>query len=128
MKPDLTILRQQIVEIESRRPLTRKEVIHLCVRQKGLCGCLCGEELEPLEEGVVDEHVLALTLGGSNDLENRALWRKPCAVEKTKGDRTKDAKVKRLTGVTKNGPKKPIQSRGFDKTFRKKMNGTVERK
>lgn len=99
------------VPLESRRPLTRRETIELAVRQGGKCGCGCGEKLDALREGCIDEHVLALILGGTNDLDNRALWRKPCAVAKTKGDRSADAKVKRLRGETKAQPGKPIPQR-----------------
>lgn len=112
MKPERTIMPDRAdVALEARRPLTRREIIELAVRQGGKCGCGCGEKLNALTEGVIDEHVLALILGGTNDLENRALWRKPCAVAKTKGDRSADAKVKRLRGETCAQPGKPIPQR-----------------
>ena len=44
-----------------RKPLTRTEVILLCQRQAQgpiLCGCGCGEPLDPVTERVVDEHVI----------------------------------------------------------------------
>lgn len=126
MKPAVSIVpEREDVAIEPRRPLTRRETIELAVRQGGRCGCGCGEKLNALTEGVIDEHVLALILGGTNDLENRALWRKPCAVAKTKGDRSKDAKVKRLREETCTAPGKPIQSRGFDKSKTRGFDGKV---
>lgn len=101
--------------VEKRRPLTRIEIITLAVEQGGRCGCGCGIKLDAVREGVIDEHVVPLELTGTNDLRNRALYRKPCAVEKTKADHGAIAKCKRLAGETCQGPKRPIPSRGFSK-------------
>jgi len=85
------------VVIEPRRPLARREVIELAVRQSGRCACPCGEKLNALTEGVTDEHRIALALGGTNDLENRELWRTPCAKAKTaKKDQPAIAKCNRI--------------------------------
>lgn len=85
------------IPIEPRRPLTRREVIELAVRQSGRCACPCGEKLDALREGVTDEHRIALALGGTNDLTNRELWRTPCAKAKTAGkDAPAIAKAKRI--------------------------------
>lgn len=102
MKPDFTALAErEPVTIEKRRVLTRVEVIELAVRQDGKCGCGCGGKLNAMREGVTDEHVIALALGGSNDLENRELWRTPCSQAKTAGkDLPAIAKAKRLAGET----------------------------
>lgn len=87
--------------VEKRKPLTRRQVLELCLRQEGRCGCGCGFKLDPMGEGVIDEHVLALELTGSNDLSNRALWRTPCAKAKTaKQDAPTIAKAKRQAGET----------------------------
>jgi hypothetical protein len=85
------------VVIEPRRPLARREVIELAVRQSGRCACPCGEKLNALTEGVTDEHRIALALGGTNDLANRELWRTPCAKAKTaKKDQPAIAKCNRI--------------------------------
>lgn len=86
--------------IEKRKPLTRAQAIHLAIVQMGICGCGCGEALDPLGEGCIDEHQRALGLLGSNDLANRRLYRKPCASKKTGkgGDLTAIAKAKRQGG------------------------------
>lgn len=106
--------------VEKRRPLTRREIIELAVRQAGVCGCGCGVKLNALTEGVIDEHIIPLELTGSNDLSNRELWRAPCSAEKTKKDRTNIAKAQRLAGETCAGPtKNPIKSRGFGHLTRK---------
>lgn len=121
MRPEVSITPGKVaVTIEPRRVLTRRETIELAVRQGGRCGCGCGEKLNALTEGVTDEHVIPLARGGTNDLENRALWRTPCAIEKTKGDRSSDAKVKRIE-ARENGTRRPrkqipgakLQSGGF---------------
>ena len=104
------------VQIEPRRVLSRREVIELAVRQSGRCACPCGQKLDALREGCVDEHRIALALGGTNDLANRELWRTPCAKAKTAGkDHPAIGKCKRIE-ARENGtrrPRKPIPSRGF---------------
>ena len=90
-------MNREPVPIEPRRPLTRREVIELAVRQSGRCACPCGEKLDALREGVTDEHRIPLALGGTNDLTNRELWRTPCAKAKTAGkDAPAIAKAKRI--------------------------------
>jgi len=111
--------------VEKRRKLTRAEIIEITVRQAGRCGCGCGHRLDPFSEGVIDEHIIPLELTGSNDITNRALYRKPCAAEKTKADATDIAKAKRRAGETCQGAKRPIPPRGFDKTRTKRFDGTV---
>lgn len=116
MKRDLAkfnALRGEVAAIEARKPLNRAQVVAILCRQAGgiPCGCGCGEPLDPLGEGVVDEHVIPLEQTGPNDLRNRALYRRPCAVEKTKRDATNTAKCKRLDGETCTGPTRPIPQR-----------------
>lgn len=138
MRPDVTIVPERpAVVIEKRKPLSRAAVIWVVTQQRGLCGCGCRVQLMPFGEGVVDEHVVPLTLGGPNDLANRSLWRRPCSLAKThgkRGDISRIAKAKRQAGETGNGKKRsipkragPIQSPGFPKNMRRKMNGTTER-
>ncbi len=107
-------MNREPVPIEPRRPLTRREVIELAVRQSGRCACPCGEKLDALREGVTDEHRIPLALGGTNDLTNRELWRTPCAKAKTAGkDAPAIAKAKRITaridGTRR--PRQPIPAR-----------------
>ena len=70
---------------EKRKALTRKQLIVLMLEQEGRCGCGCGVKLDPIKEGVIDEHWNPLGLTGTNDTENRRLLRKPCAKAKTDG-------------------------------------------
>lgn len=83
------------LEIEQRKPLTKRQRSGLDLRQGGLCGCGCAVKLDHAGEGTIDEHVIPLAKGGSNDLSNRQLWRKPCAAEKTKADIRSINKAKR---------------------------------
>src|SRR6516162_4946464 len=105
-----------------RQRLTAEERILLLERQHELCAGPCGESLvwqvvdgRPVYGPMVDEHLLPLALGGSNDLANRALLCVPCAREKTRTDRKAIAKVarirRRMFGDPR--PKRKIRSRGF---------------
>lgn len=77
----LEALRAKIGQIEARKPLNRAEALFVMIRQtpdgRVLCGCGCGEPLDPLGEGVIDEHVRALSLLGGNELDNRSWYRRP---------------------------------------------------
>ncbi len=102
------------VTIHKRNPLTRAQFGQLMIDQGGRCGCGCGEKLQPMTERVIDEHRIALALGGTNDLSNRELWRLPCAKAKTAGkDAPAIAKCKRLVARAEGTrrPRKPIPSR-----------------
>lgn len=119
-------------QIEKRRPLTRAEFGQLMIDQEGRCACGCGEKLQPMTEGVIDEHLRALALLGTNALENRALYRKPCARKKTdEQDTPRIAKAKAQGGETGQYARRlkrghgSIQSRGFDKTRTKRFDGSV---
>lgn len=102
-------------------------------RDGGRC-YLCGEKVKAGEPWDA-EHVLAWGLSFDDSDENLKVAHKDgCHAEKTKQDVKSIAKAKRQSGIEggqwarrkKSGPQ--LKSRGFDKTFRKKMNGTVERK
>ena len=135
MRPEVSIMPgKAAVAIEPRRVLTRRETIELAVRQGGRCGCPCREKLNALTEGVTDEHVIPLAKGGTNDLSNRELWRTPCAIQKTKGDRSDDASVKRIearqNGTRRERQKIPgakLQSGGFGGGPSKRQQRMAER-
>lgn len=127
--PSLVTPRDPVV-VEKRRPLKRWEIVFLTLDQAGLCGCGCDRPLL-CPEGFIDEHVMPLWLGGTNDILNRKLYRKGCARIKTDREATWRAKTERQSGGRgsqtarreRNGSR--LQSRGFDKRFTKKMDGTV---
>ena len=110
-----------------RRPLTKLEYGQLVAEQSGLCGCLCGKPLIFEPHQIRDEHLVQLSMGGTNDISNRALYRLQCAKLKDVLDAGRRAKVRSLTKSTKKSqaPKAKIQSRGFNKNLKKKFNGEV---
>jgi NAD-dependent dihydropyrimidine dehydrogenase PreA subunit len=89
------------------------------------------------QDGFQFDHVQALVDGGAHDPENIAvicLW---CHREKSAFEHQRNSKSKRLAqaraaheAVVGGEPKKPgtIKSRGFDRTFKKKLNGKTERR
>lgn len=125
MKPDFSILPEPDRSTEKRVPLTAKQRAQLALDQNGRCGCGCGERLDHAREGTIDEHIVALALGGTNALSNRAIWRKPCSSAKTAKDIAYIARAKRLAGETCIGePARKLQGRGFGSVTRK-MDGTI---
>lgn len=123
--------------MEKRKPLTRSQLAELVLSQLGKCAA-CGSKLDFAKKGqVVDEHIQPLFSGGSNETSNRELRCKPCASVKTSAEAPDRAKVRRIEqGKTQadrraqkkaEGRHRPIAGRGFDKTLRRRMNGTVTR-
>ena len=121
------------MKIHKRKTLTRREFGFLLIQQDGKCGCGCGQKLDFTKpRAVTDEHLRPLREGGSNELDNRSLWLTACTKPKTCKESKDRAKAARYEdGRTQADERKrngsQIQSRGFDKRFRRKMNGTVER-
>jgi 5-methylcytosine-specific restriction endonuclease McrA len=110
------------VEPTPRRRLTRAERSLLLERQNDCCAGPCGKSLvwsviddRPVYGPMIDEHVIPLDLGGSNDLTNRELLCVPCAKQKTRADRTAIAKAARIRRreAGEEPPKRQIRSRGF---------------
>ena len=110
------------VEVTDRKRLTAAERAAILARQQERCAGGCQESLvwsvaggKPVYGPMVDEHIVPLELGGSNDLANRELLCVPCARAKTRADRKAIAKVarirRRLAGEER--PKQKIRSRGF---------------
>lgn len=91
----------------------------------------CGRPLS-FSEAEID-HVQADGLCGPATLDNAECLCGPCHLAKTKTDVKRISKAKRQALFHTTGRSsakqhvKRIQSKGFDKTWRKKMNGTVER-
>ena len=87
-------------------------------RQGGICP-LCSQPMVAGEK-LIDEHLTALGLGGSNDEANRALVHATCAYAKTFGDegdiaKIAEAKRRKIRHLGLSTPKQKIQSRGFQK-------------
>lgn len=126
MRPDLSLIpERERIETPKRGRLTKRETAALMLSQDGKCACGCGRKLA--RGNYIAEHVIPLALGGASKPD--ALYHKYCAGQKTKNDVKNSAKVRRLRGETgrRSGRKvAKISSKGFDKRFRRKMDGTVE--
>lgn len=100
------------VTLHKRGKLTKRQRAEMALEQGGKCGCDCGAKLGP---DAIDEHVIPLWCGGTNDPENRKLYAFDCAKRKTAKEATARGKVKRL--IRKNDPetRKPpkMKSGGF---------------
>ena len=120
-----------------RRRITTLDKLKVVVRQ-ARCP-ICGEHLGGLD-GLEFDHETALALGGTDDLENLRAVHKECHARKTTGrrgtsklsasgdgDTSRAAKIKRLRGETKGKPKPGMPGTRRSK-WRKRMNGTVERR
>lgn len=112
-----------------RRRLSSGEKAQIIARQNNCCA-ICGRELV----GTIHmDHRIPFELWGADDADNIQAVHVACHQTKTRGDMKAIAKAKRLerfmeTGRHRNRKSRPIQSRGFDKSLRKRMDGTVERR
>jgi 5-methylcytosine-specific restriction protein A len=104
------------VTIEPRKPLTRKQRVEAHDLHGGIC-CVCGLPI-PRGEPFIDEHIIPLGIGGSNEQSNRGMAHLPCAKAKTRKDQNMIAKAARVRakhlGIRKRGGRK-IRSRGFER-------------
>jgi 5-methylcytosine-specific restriction protein A len=62
-----------------RKRLTPTQRLKLFEEKGGIC-CICGQKING---SFIDEHLRALGLGGSNDLDNRDIAHPECAAVKT---------------------------------------------
>ena len=107
-----------------RKSFTAREVASVFIKYDGRCAA-CSEKVR-LGEYAVD-HIQALDHLGKHELENWQLLCVGCHKIKTVNDVKASAKGRRIRQEVGTGPKRPIPSRGFNKTLRRKFNGTVER-
>lgn len=123
----LAQLREAIAAIPAFRtargamtPKRRRDVLALT---EGLCaGC---EEVLKGQPWIAD-HCVPLELGGTDTLGNLQALCVPCDKIKTRNDARQIAKMRRQAKMDEPGEPSRLQSRGFDKTRRKRMDGTVE--
>lgn len=85
-------------------------------RQGGTCP-LCQQPMLAGEK-LIDEHMTALGLGGTNDESNRALVHATCAYAKTFGEegdvaKIAEAKRRKIRHLGLAAPKRRMQSAGF---------------
>lgn len=120
---------------ERRRRLSRREFAQLMLDQSGRCWH-CGEKL--MAEGIVDEHLVPLEQGGSNQLANRALFCWSCARHKTEKDIAATNRGRRIRGEAgqkkrrdrrRQGlPERPTFATNRDGKWKKKIGGRVVRR
>lgn len=79
--------------VEPRKPLTSKQRLKLFLERKGVC-CICGHKIETLKPWI-DEHIIPLWLGGTNDWSNRGVAHELCARAKTSIEATERASIRR---------------------------------
>jgi 5-methylcytosine-specific restriction endonuclease McrA len=107
-----------------RKRLTGAERAVVLARQHHVCAGGCQQSLvwsvvdgKRVYGPMIDEHIIPLELGGSNELSNRELRCVPCAKEKTRADRKAIAKVARILrrASGQERRKQKIRSRGFQR-------------
>lgn len=113
-----------------RKPLTKRQRLAMFLAHGGKC-CICKGQIDGVRERWIDEHILALELGGDNAMDNRGPAHERCAKEKTKKDHSQGAKGKRQAANHLAGARSfthPLPgSRNHHSGLRRRMNGKVER-
>src|SRR3954466_1680929 len=108
-----------------RKPLTPAQRLRLFEAHRGLCA-LCGRKIATGERWR-DEHMRALGLGGTNDMDNRAPVHIACAAVKDAQDIPAIAKAKRTKrahlGIRE--PKGPPIPGSRRSRWKRKMDGTA---
>lgn len=110
-----------------RKRLTPSQKAEILSRQDDNCAG-CGTSLlwSATEDGqkvygpMIDEHIIPLELGGSNDLSNRDLRCVPCAKAKTRKDVKDIAHVRRMRLKDRGefpAAKQKLRGRGFDRRW-----------
>jgi 5-methylcytosine-specific restriction endonuclease McrA len=92
------------------------------------CGGRCAKCNEKVGKLYIVDHVLALELGGSDELGNLEAVCITCDKVKTRGDQGRIAKMRRQSKMNEEREPSRMPSRPFNKTLRRKLNGTVERR
>lgn len=119
---------REAVEATPRRAMTPARRAAVLQRYDGRCA-----RCEAVQ-GLEIDHVVPLELGGPDELHNLQPLCEPHHKAKTRLDVKLIAKARRLRKADErrarkaSKPGRKMQSRGFDKSRRRKMNGTVERR
>ena len=109
-----------------RRRVTSARKQRIWAYWDGVCGD-CRAPVHVTEGTEYDHRIPVWMHGPDDDGPNMRPLCVACHKAKTAIDKGDIAHVKRLRGETGNAPKRPIPSRGFDKTRRRRMDGTVEK-
>lgn len=115
---------------EKRQRLTRNQRAKMHDAHGSIC-VVCREPIPP-GEPFIDEHVIPLELGGSNDKSNRGPAHIACAKHKTQRDRKMIDKAKRVRakhlGIRKSKSNRSTFACSKDSPFKKKISGEVVRR
>lgn len=119
------MLSRDPVNATPRKAMTPRRRIEVLLK----CAGRCAKCKEKLGGRFVVDHVLPLELGGLDEVGNLEALCVPCDKLKTKGDRKRIDKTRRLVKKA-NAAREPsrLVSRGFDKTLRKRFDGSVVRR
>ena len=112
-----------------RKSISKKKRIEIFLAHGGICW-ICKLKIGADEPFDIDHQIARELMGeGADEDYNLAPAHKPCHKAKTKVDVKAIAKSNRIRRAidpeTRKKSKKPIVSRGFDKTRKKKMDGSV---
>jgi 5-methylcytosine-specific restriction endonuclease McrA len=110
---------------ERRRSFTAKQRNMIANRQEWRCN-VCKCDLWKIAYEI--DHIQRLDALGKHEPSNWQALCVPCHAIKTKVDNREAKKGRRIRGDNKPRVKKAIPSRGFNKTLRRRMDGTTERK
>ena len=111
------------VQPTPRAPMTKGRRLRIYLACNGRC--VCGVKV-PMKGTVID-HPTQLWMGGPDEDEFLKFLCGPCVKIKDAKDASARGKVRRILAREEGTrrPRKAIPSRGFDKTKRKRMDGTV---
>lgn len=113
-----------------RQRFSPRDVASVFIKCDGRCAS-CREKVQL--DGYAIDHIQALDHLGKHELKNWQLLCRPCHAVKTASDVKASAKGRRLRNECGQAKRRAerggsmIKSRGFDKTLRKRMDGTVVR-
>lgn len=118
------------VEIEDvgttiRGRLTPHRRLRVWEKTGGRC-VLCAAKIDGGRERWIAEHIRALELGGTDDLENMGPAHEACALEKTREDHRQAARAKRqkIRHIGAEAPKRPLPF-GKHSPWRRKLSGRI---
>ena len=115
----------ELPQPERRRSFTAKQRAEIVWSQGYKCAhCECSLITRPFQI----DHIQRLDALGKHEPDNWQALCVPCHAIKTKVDNREAKKGRRIRGDNKPRVKKAIPSRGFNKTLRRRMDGTTERK
>lgn len=126
----MTEARTDAFYVEPRKPLTKLQRAKMFAEHNAVC-CICKTKIDAPREKWIDEHMIPLSRGGNNDMDNRGPAHERCATAKTKVDKAGLAKDRRIY-ANHIGAKEKRKSRPMPGTkasgWRKRFDGTWERR